>query len=346
MKRQRRTGVSWTGALLFFLTVAAIVSAAVLIYSALPAEMTDGAKAGAMLGVIAAFAFLCTAADLLRRKLTVERPVRKILAATDAIAAGDFTVRLESGHLYLRRDEFDEIMENLNKMSAELEHTEMLHADFISNVSHELKTPVAVIKSYAEALGKGEPDAGTRQKYAGALISAADRLTALVQGVLRLNKLENQKLTPAYTVFRLDEMLAEAALSFEEVIERKRLDLECDLEEVEIRSVPDYLELVWNNLLSNAVKFTDAGGTVSLSLKAENGNAVVRVADTGRGISAEVGKHIFEKFYQGDASHAGEGNGLGLALVKKVIDLLGGEIAVESEVGKGSVFQVTLRGAV
>ena len=325
MKRQRRTGVSWTGALLFFLMVAAT-------------------KAGAMLGVIAAFAFLCTAADLLRRKLTVERPVRKILAATDAIAAGDFTVRLESA--YLRRGEFDEIMENLNKMTAELEHTEMLHADFISNVSHELKTPVAVIKSYAEALGKGEPDAGTRQKYAGALISAADRLTALVQGVLRLNKLENQKLTPAYTVFRLDEMLAEAALSFEEVIERKHLDLECDLEEVEIRSVPDYLELVWNNLLSNAVKFTDAGGTISLSLKAENGNAVVRVADTGRGISTEVGKHIFEKFYQGDASHAGEGNGLGLALVKKVIDLLGGEIAVESEVGKGSVFQVTLRGAV
>ena len=111
----------------------------------------------------------------------------------------------------------------------------------------------------------------------------------------------------------------------------------------EITSVPDYLELVWNNLLSNAVKFTEQGG-ITLSLKMRDGNAVVRVADTGQGISPEVGRHIFEKFYQGDTSHAGEGNGLGLALVKKVIDLLGGEIAVESEAGKGSTFTVILRG--
>lgn len=340
---KRRTHLSWMGAALFFLTAAAIVTAAVLIYSALPEQMTNGAKAGIMLSVIFVCALTCTIADLVRRRLTVDRPVRKILAATEAIAAGDFTVRLKPAHPYFRHDEYDEIMENLNEMAAELEHTEMLHADFISNVSHELKTPVAVIRNYAQALER-ETDGALRKKYATALIAAADRLTALVQGVLKLNKLENQKLTPAGTTFRLDEMLAEAALAFEDAIDAKGLTLECDLEEAEITSVPDYLELVWNNLLSNAVKFTERGGTISLSLKTQDGNAVVRVADTGQGISPEVGRHIFEKFYQGDTSHAGEGNGLGLALVKKVIDILGGEISVESEVGKGSAFTVTLRG--
>ena len=122
------------------------------------------------------------------------------------------------------------------------------------------------------------------------------------------------------------------------------MDVECDLEDTEILSAPDYLEIVWNNLLSNAVKFTEPGGKISVSLKKSGERAIVRVADTGCGISPDTGEHIFEKFYQGDTSHAGEGNGLGLALVKRVIDVLGGEISVESEVGKGSAFTVTLYG--
>ena len=340
---KRRSGASALGAALFFLTVAAIVTVAVLVYSALPADMADGAKAGSMLGVIAVLALLCTAADLVRRKLTVDRPVRKILDATDAIAAGDFSVRLQPRHLYRRRDQYDAIMENLNKMTAELSRTEMLHNDFVSNVSHELKTPIAVIRNYAEALANSAPDEETRRKYADALVAASKRLTALVTNVLKLNKLENQTLSPAFRRFRLDEMLAEAALAYEDAIERKHIDLICDLEETEITSAPDYLEIVWNNLLSNAVKFTDSG-RISVALGREHGHAVVTVSDTGCGMSAETGRHIFEQFYQGDTSHAKEGNGLGLALVKKVIDLIGGEISVESKVGKGSAFTVTLHG--
>ena len=341
---KRRSGASALDAAIFFLTVAAIVTVAVLVYSALPADMADGAKAGIMLGVIAALALFCTAADLVRRKLTEDRPVQKILDATDAIAAGDFSVRLQPRHLYRHRDQYDAIMENLNKMAAELSRTEMLHNDFVSNVSHELKTPIAVIRNYAEALANSAPDEETRRKYADALVAASKRLTALVTNVLKLNKLENQTLSPAFRRFRLDEMLAEAALAYEDAIERKHIDLICDLEETEITSAPDYLEIVWNNLLSNAVKFTGEGGTISLSLRTEGSKAIVRVADTGCGISAETGKHIFEKFYQGERSHAQEGNGLGLALVKKVIDLIGGEISVESKVGKGSAFTVTLHG--
>ena len=334
-RRGRRAGFSFFGYVVYFIAIAAVVTAAFVVYGLISDKgLGKGTISWIMLGSIFFLALLCTGADILRRRLMVERPVKKILNATERIASGDFSVRLEPAHPYFRRDEYDEIMENLNKMTAELAHTEMLHADFISNVSHELKTPVSVIRNYAQALGR-ECDGELRKKYAAALISAADRLTALVQGVLRLNKLENQKLTPARRTFRLDEMLAEAALAFEDAIDAKGLTLECDLEEAEITSVPDYLELVWNNLLSNAVKFTEQGG-ITLSLKMRDGNAVVRVADTGQGISPEVGRHIFEKFYQGDTSHAGEGNGLGLALVKKVIDLLGGEIAVESEAGKAA----------
>ena len=132
-------------------------------------------------------------------------------------------------------------------------------------------------------------------------------------------------------------------LAFEELIERKNLTLECDLAEVTVTSAPELLDLVWNNLLSNAVKFTDAGGRISVTLKEENGEAVVSIGDSGCGISPETGKRIFDKFYQGDTSHASEGNGLGLALVKKVIDILGGEISVKSEPGKGSIFTISLK---
>ena len=344
MKKRQRRGASWRGAVIFFVMVAVIVTCAVLIHSLLPEEMENGAKAGIMLAVIAALAAVCTLADFARRRLTVDKTVDQILEATDAIAAGDFTVRLSPAHTYRRRDELDDIMENINRMAAELAHTETLHTDFIANVSHEIKTPLSVIRNYAAALAAA-PDKETRASCAAALISAADRLTALVNNVLKLNKLEQGRLLPAPQRFRLDEMLAEAALAFEDAMEHKHIELDCALDEVEIESYPDYLEIVWNNLLSNAVKFTEAGGRITLRLHAENGCAVVCVADTGCGISPEVGSHIFEKFYQGDTSHTAEGNGLGLALVKQAIDRIGGEIEVESEQGAGTLFRVRLRGA-
>ncbi|MDE6397898.1 MAG: HAMP domain-containing histidine kinase, partial [Clostridiales bacterium] len=142
---------------------------------------------------------------------------------------------------------------------------------------------------------------------------------------------------------RLEELIAQTVLTYEEKIEQKGLQLECDLNEVRMKTYPAYLEIVCGNLISNAVKFTEAGGTVGVTLKRKaNGKATIAVSDTGCGISAEAGAHIFDKFYQADTSHAGEGNGLGLALVKRVIDTIGGEIAVESAPGKGSTFTVTV----
>ncbi|MBQ9081538.1 MAG: sensor histidine kinase [Clostridia bacterium] len=344
-KQQRRKGNSFFAYFIFFLLIATTVTVAMFIFGFVN-ERSEGDMrivSLVMMLVILFLSLICTVIDAARRRITVERPLRKILNATDKIASGDFSVRLRVAHSYHRYDEFDYIMENLNRTAAELSKTEMLRNDFISNVSHELKTPLTVIQSYAASLQKENIPEDTRKKYAATLQEAAKRLNDLVVNILRLNKLENQAIQPEREEIKLDEELAQTVLRYEELIDAKKLILDCRLDEVTIYSSPSLLELVWNNLLSNAVKFTEEGGAISVTLQKQSGKAVVKVSDTGCGISKATGEHIFEKFYQGDTSHAREGNGLGLALVKKVIDLIGGEIRVESELGKGTTFTVLLQ---
>ena len=354
MRRRKLSGNSLMGGAILFATVSVVVTVAVSLHENLVKHIENQAVITLiMLAAILLLAGICTVIDYFRRKIMVETPTKRILDATDRIASGDFSVRLEITHACHHYDEYDYIMENLNRMAAELSHTEMLHTDFISNVSHELKTPLAIIQNYATLMQDERLSPDLRRQYAETLVATSRRLTALVSNILKLNKLENQEIKLDRERIRLDDMLANTVLQYEELIDRKGLDLICDLDEVEIVSSPDYLEIVWNNLISNAIKFTPAGGTIrfsveklgpeaEISLKAEDGRAVVRVWDTGCGISRETGQRIFEKFYQGDTSHAGEGNGLGLALVRKVIDTIGGEISVESELGKGSTFTVIL----
>ncbi len=336
---------SWLiGAASFFLLIAFIIQMAVLIFDAIEERtQNNGLIALLMLAVILLLAALCTIIDYFRRKLTVDKPVERILDATERIAAGDFSTRLEVAHPYGKYDQYDLIMENLNTMAAELSKTEVLKTDFISNVSHELKTPLTVIKSYATLLKKEDLDVETRQKYAQTVVTATEKLNDLITNILRLNKLENQEITPDMEKFDLTDALGEAALVFERRLEEKGIELVCDFEEnIFITSSKSYLDIVWHNLLSNAVKFTNEGGRVALKLKKEGDRVSVSVSDTGRGIAQEDGAKIFDKFYQGDTSHSEEGNGLGLALVKKVVEILGGEILVESEINEGSVFTVVL----
>ena len=159
-----------------------------------------------------------------------------------------------------------------------------------------------------------------------------------------MNKLESQQIYPNVEKYDLGEQLCECMLEFESVWEEKNIEIETDIaDEIAIEADKELLSLVWNNLLSNALKFTDGGGEVSLKLFADEQFAYVQVKDTGCGMSAETGKNIFKKFYQGDTSHATKGNGLGLALVKRVIDICEGEISVSSQLGKGSTFSVRLR---
>lgn len=288
--------------------------------------------------------FVFTTLDSFRRHYTVRRQVQKILDATNAMASGDFSVRIPTAS---RVDAygFNVIGENLNRMAQELSGTETLRTDFIANVSHELKTPLSVIQNYGTMLQQPGLDEKTRIEYAKTISRTSRRLASLITNILKLNKLENQQIFPKVENYDLGEQLCECLLAFEDAWERKDLQIETDIEDsILVNTDPEMMSLVWNNLFSNAIKFTEPGGKLGLTLHAEQGRAVVRVSDTGCGISPEVGRRMFDKFYQGDTSHAVQGNGLGLALVKRVIDITGSEISVESEIGRGTTFTVRLRG--
>ena len=287
---------------------------------------------------------LFTATDFWRRKLTVARPVKIITDATERIMQGDFSVRVPPIQDFAGETGFQQIGKAINQMAQELAGTETLRTDFIANVSHELKTPLAVMGNYATMLQRPGITEDEKKEYAKAISEAARKLAQLITNILKLNKLENQQIFPTPVEFDLGEQLCESLLQFEDAWERKNLNIETDIaDDIRIRSDPELLSLVWNNLISNAVKFTSEGGTVGLRLTADDTTVTVCVSDTGCGMKPETGMHIFEKFYQGDTSHATQGNGLGLALVKRVIDILNGEIGVQSVYGEGSTFTVKLK---
>jgi len=295
---------------------------------------------------VVALSILFTVLDGIRRRFTVARPVRRIVSAAEKIMRGDFSVRIKPIFSDYDAEGFNTIIQYFNQMAEELSGTETLRTDLIANVSHEIKTPLAVIQNYGTLLQSPNLPEERRLEYAKAITESSRRLGSLITNILKLNKLENQQIYPEQKVFNLGEQLCECLLNFESTWEQKEIEIDTDIEEeVFVESDTELLLLVWNNLFSNAMKFTDAGGRVSLKLKSDGKFAVVQVSDTGCGISPEVGRHIFEKFYQGDTSHSTQGNGLGLALVKRVVDITGGDIAVESELGKGSTFTVKIRRA-
>lgn len=285
-----------------------------------------------------------TVIDGIRRKAMVERPVREIVQAARKLMQGDFSVRIPMRRSIDSMDGFHTIAECFNLLAEELSGTETLRTDFIANVSHELKTPLAVMQNYAVMLQQPHLPEEARVEYARAVAEACRGLAGLITDILRLNKLENQQILLNCSSFDLGEQLCECLLGFEEAWEEKGLEIETEIEQdVIVEGDAQLLSIVWNNLFSNAVKFTAPGGRISLKLAADGEEAVVQLSDTGCGFGSDVGRHIFEKFYQGDSSHATKGNGLGLALVKRVVDLVGGDIAVDSEVGKGSCFTVRIR---
>ena len=283
-----------------------------------------------------------------RKKMrdTYEEPLHRLAEGTRKVAEGDFSVYVPTVHTSSRLDYLDVMILDFNKMVEELGSVETLKTDFVSNVSHEMKTPIAVIKNYAELL---QTDRGTeeeRREYARNIEEAAVRLSTLISNILKLNKLENQSIAPDIEDYDLSGQLEMCILQYEELWDEKELELEVDIaERVNVRADRSLMELVWNNLLSNAVKFTEPGGTVTIRQRTAEGQVEVSVTDTGCGMSQESIRHIFDKFYQGDTSHAREGNGLGLALVKRIIDLMNGEITVVSRPGQGSTFTVRLPAA-
>lgn len=332
------------GFFMFFLTTGFNVVLGVLVYNSIK-EKSDLIVAAIILGVILVSAAICTAIDYLRRKIMIERPMNEILDATDMMTRGNFKIDLIPKHSYEYFDEYDILKENLNKMANELSKSEVLKNDFIANVSHEIKTPLAVIQNYAKALKNPSLDNEVKNKYLDNLTEACQKLNGLITNILKLNKLENQKLLPEIKEFNLSDLLANQVLQFESLIEKKEIDLVCEIEEdLFIKSEESYLEIIFNNLMSNAIKFSNPKGMIYVGLKKEKQNYHITFKDTGCGMDKETGKHIFDKFYQGDTSRSKEGNGLGLALVKRVIDIIGGSINVTSQIGEGTEFRITITG--
>lgn len=336
----------------FFLLIAFVITCCMMLFlsimsDTLGVELTDenlSKAANITFGNVVLLSFLYTIIDTLRRKLMVERPVKKIVEAAEKITKGDFSVRIEPVRGIDNEVGFNKIIECFNKMAEELSGIETLRTDFIANVSHELKTPLAVIGNYGTMLQETGLSEEKRKEYAKTVTESSHSLADLITNILKLNKLENQQIFPQRKKYNLGEQLCECLLNFENEWEKEKINIETEIEEdVFIEEDPELMSIVWNNLFSNAIKFTPMGGTVSLNVRSCGEFIFVDVKDTGCGISNNVGVKIFDKFYQGDTSRATKGNGLGLALVKRVVDITGSEISVVSEIEKGSTFTVKLR---
>ena len=357
MKAQSRikTVLKWLNHyFVFFLLVAFVITCCTMLFvstlrDTLGITLTNAnisAAAKLTFWNVALLSLIFTIMDTLRRKVTVERPVKRITDAAEKIIQGDFSVRVKPQSKFGTDETFNRIIDCFNKMAEELGSVETLRTDFIANVSHEMKTPLAVMQNYGTLLQAPDLSDEKRMEYAKGVTDGSRRMADMMTNILKLNRLENQQIYPQVSEFDLGEQLCECLLQYENVWEKANIEIETDIaEDVKVKADAELLSHVWNNLFSNAFKFTPAGGTVTVSLTATDHHAIVKVTDTGCGMTPEVGAHIFEKFYQGDTSHSVQGNGLGLALVKRVIDIMQGEIGVESAVGKGSTFTVRIRRA-
>lgn len=271
------------------------------------------------------------------------RPIKSLISATKEVKKGNFEVRVSSQSSdSVARSEMDALIDNFNDMVRELGGIEMFRNDFINNFSHEFKTPIVSIRGFAKELQFGDLTDAQRVEYAKIIAEESDRLAKLSTSILELSKLENQQIVSDKTEFYLDEQIRQCILLHEADWSSKQIDMIPELDEVRIVGNEEMLNRVWGNLISNAIKFTPDGGIVTVRLTADEKNATVTVSDTGIGMSEEVKNHIFEKFFQGDKSHAHKGYGIGLTVVLRVVELCGGTVTVDSRPDEGSTFTVTL----
>ncbi len=266
-------------------------------------------------------------------------PIGRLGDAMQEVAEGDFSIRLEEKHMM---KEVRDIYANFNLMVKELSATEILQTDFVSNVSHEFKTPISAIEGYATLLQDSEEALSEEQEiYIEKILLNTHRLSNLVGNILLLSKVDSQAIKSQQTKFRLDEQIRQSIVMLEPEWSQKEIEIDADLEDLEYVGAENLLHHVWYNLLSNAIKFSPKGGSITIRMQKED-KIIFTVEDNGPGISEEAKKHIFDKFYQADSSHKEEGNGLGLALVKQIVAVCDGEVIAENRPEGGCRFTVTL----
>lgn len=262
----------------------------------------------------------------------------KVVEAFDKVSHGDFGYQLEVP----KSGQFKSLFENFNKMSKELSSIQTLKDEFIHDFSHEFKTPIASINGFANLLLEGGLTEEEQRQYLKIIADESARLSTLAENTLTLNRLENQQFVGEVKPYRLDLQIKECVILLEREWTAKDITVSSELAPLEYEGNASLMQQVWLNLIGNAIKFTPARGEISLSLAEKEGGAEVRVSDDGIGMSEEVASHVFDKYYQGDASHSTRGNGLGLSIVKRIVTLAGGSVSVESREGEGSTFIVFL----
>lgn len=267
------------------------------------------------------------------------RPVQNLSNAFGELSKGNFDIKIPENESVT---EIREMAQRFNAMVYDLSHIETLRSDFVANVSHEFKTPIAAIEGYATLLQNHALPPEKQDHYIEKILDNSRRLSSLSGNVLMLSKLENQETVLDKTEYRLDEQIRQCILMLENKWASKNIEFDMELPRQIYYSSAFLLEQVWINLIDNAIKHSPAGSSIHIAICETSETIAVSISDDGDGMTEEVQKHIFEKFYQGDKSHKAEGNGLGLALVKRIVDLCKGEIAVESAPGKGSLFIISL----
>ncbi len=267
------------------------------------------------------------------------KPLDGIIRSQKKVANGDFTARVTPP----KSDTIiTDLVKGFNSMTEELGSTEMFRNDFINNFSHEFKTPIVSIKGFAKQLQNDDISDEQKKEYIDIIVNESDRLASMSSNILLLTKFENQQMVTDKTEFYLDEQIRNCILLLEKEWSRKNIDFDLELSEVRYFSNEEMLSHVWLNILGNAVKFTPENGIIRIRCYADDSFATVKITDNGIGMDDKTQKHIFDKFYQGDASHKSNGNGLGLPLAKRVVTLCGGKINVKSQIGKGTTFVIRL----
>ncbi len=279
--------------------------------------------------------FLGCALSFLTIKIFL-KPLRELSAKMTLVSKGDFNIRLE---VKTRVREIDNMRSSFNTMVEELGTIDTLQSDFISNVSHEFKTPISAIEGYSMLL-QGCSDKDMQSKYVDKILFNTNRLSNLVSSVLLLAKLDNQKIQPKFSSFRLDEQIRQAILSLEIAWTEKKIELEVDLDDVLFSGTEELLLHVWTNLLTNAIKFSPKGGEINIKLQKQGKSIKFSITDKGPGINEENIENVFNKFYQGDTPHKGEGSGLGLSLAKQIVLINNGKIKAKNNIDGGCTFEV------
>ncbi len=266
------------------------------------------------------------------------KPIKQISNASKQVAAGDYQTQITvKGH-----DEVAQLAKSFNTMTQALSQNEYLHKDFVSNVSHEFKTPLTSLRGYATLLKKPNLPEHKRQEYLDIMIAETERLAKMTSSLLKLSELEHH-ITPLHSqTFSLDEQIRDAIIGQQQTWEQKSITMDLDLQPTEITGDQELLHQVWVNLISNAIKYSKDGGLMVISLHGHKG-VVVKVTDRGIGMSRESQERAFDRFYKADPSRNSSGTGLGLAICKKIVELHGGTLTVESQLNQGSTFTVTLR---